>query len=99
MAENEVIMEQKAMNILNPDNLTSQLRIDNISQQIQMCAIGFIIDILDTHFDEFGSLYMICPDVEGTVLKYQDAVNIFYEYISRRKVSEMQEAREKFGGC
>lgn len=71
------------MSILNSENLEPKLRIENISWQVQMCAMGFLIDVLDRYSGEFENLYMICSDEEQTVLKYRDAVNIFYEYISK----------------
>ena len=81
-------MGNQSMNIVNPETLPPKLRIDRISQQIQMCAMGFIIDVLDKYSGEFESLYMICPDEGETILKFQDAVNIFYEYISKAEISE-----------
>ena len=77
------IRNDGVMNILNPEGLAPKLRIDNISGQVQMCAMGFIIEISDKYSGEFENLYMVCPDEECTVLEYRDAVNIFYEYISK----------------
>ena len=82
------------MNILNPEVLEPRFRINNIPRQIQMCAIGFIIDILDKYSDEFENMYMVCPDEEQTVLEFQDAVNIFYEYISKREISSSLHSKE-----
>jgi len=70
------------LKILDPEKLAPELRREHISPQVQLCAMGFILELLDKHSDEFRNMCMVCPDGEGTVLQFQDAVNIFYEYIS-----------------
>jgi len=68
--------------ILDPEKLAPELRRESISPEVQLCAMGFILELLDKHADEFQGMCMLCPDKEGTILQYQDAVNIFYELIS-----------------